>query len=115
MKIRINPATGNIEIKPSNVMYVNKDNEMQSSSSLIFQTISDVSNQVDSFKLPDLPGKPTAVPAYNQSAGYMVYDSAHKDAYIWNGLSWEKEFGNMDGGTPESIYGGLFGIDGGGV
>jgi hypothetical protein len=115
VKIQINPATGKIEIKPNNMMFDNRDNIISPPGSIIFTTILDVPNEVDTFKIPDLAGVPTATPAYSQLGGYMLYDSVHKDVYIWNGTSWDKEFGNMDGGTPESIYGGMFGVDGGGV
>lgn len=85
----INQTIGNLVI--DNIMATDRDNTMASTSSIYFQSITDSAGEVDSFKLPNLAGVPTASPALDASGGWMVYDSTNKNLYIWDGTAWDNQ------------------------
>ena len=64
---------------------------MDTTGSVIFQTIANSGGEVDSFKLPDIAGAPSASPSFSANAGYMVYDSTNKNLYIWDGAAWDNQ------------------------
>lgn len=85
----INATAGNLVI--DDIMAKDRDNLMEDVASIIFPAATDIAGKVDLFKLPDLAGNPTATPAYNLDAGYMIYDSSNKKLFIWDGAAWDDQ------------------------
>lgn len=89
-----NPATGTINqtagaLIIDDLMAKERDNVMASTGAVLFGLVADSAAQLDSFKLPDIAGIPTATPAFSAAAGYLVYDSVGKDLYAWDGSAWD--------------------------
>ena len=51
------------------------------------------------------------------STGDMYYNTADNVAYLYNGTTWVSTvtIGNLDGGLPDSEFGGINAVDCGGV
>lgn len=49
--------------------------------------------------------------------GDMYYNTLDKLIYTYDGTRWvsPSDFGNLDGGLPDTVYGGINAIDAGGV
>lgn len=84
----INQTAGSLII--DNIMAKDRSNTMASVSDILFPTVSDVSAQVDMFRLPTLAGMPTQAPT-KTGEGYMIWDSSNDDLYIWNGSMWDNQ------------------------
>ena len=48
---------------------------------------SQVFHEVDAFRLPAIPGAPTATPTVT-GEGHTVWDSSNNKLYVWGGSSW---------------------------
>lgn len=83
----INQTAGNLVI--DDIMAKERNNVMATTGAILFPLITDTAGQVDSFKLPNVAGAPSATPAFSAVAGYMVYDSTNKNAYVWDGTAWD--------------------------
>lgn len=70
-----------------NMMFENKENEMTAAGAILFGTISDVADEVDSFGVPNLAGAPTATPS--DAGHHLVYDSVGQSLYVWDGTAWD--------------------------
>jgi hypothetical protein len=89
-----NPATGYINATAGNIivddlMAKDRNNVMQSQSAILFGSVTNLAGLLDSFKIPNIAGAPTATPAFSSDAGYMVYDSSNKNLYAWDGTAWD--------------------------
>lgn len=73
-----------------NIMAKERDNVMTTAGAILFPLVTDTAGQLDSFKLPNIAGAPTATPAFSSVGGYMVYDTTNKDLYAWTGTEWDK-------------------------
>lgn len=82
----ITSAAGTFDAE--DLMFDSKENVMESGSAILFPTITDDVDQVDSFRLPALAGTPTAAPA-DGGEGYLVWDSTNDKLYAWNGSAWD--------------------------
>lgn len=83
----INQTAGALIV--DDLMAKERDNVMASSGAVLFGVVANSAAQLDSFKLPNIAGAPTATPAYSSVAGYLVYDSVGKDLYAWDGSAWD--------------------------
>lgn len=72
-----------------NIMAKERNNVMATSGAVLFPTVSDTGAQLDSFKLPDVAGIPTATPSFSSTGGYLVFDTVNKDTYVWDGTAWD--------------------------
>lgn len=85
----INQTAGTLVV--DNIMAKERNNVMATTGAVLFPTITDVAGQVDSLKMPNLAGPPTATPAFSSAAGYQVFDATNGDFYIWNGTTWDNQ------------------------
>ena len=85
-----------------NIMGKERDNVMSTTGSIIFPTITDSAGAVDSFKVPNLAGNPTAVPTFSSTPGYMVYDSSNGLLKLWNGSLWSSDIATASS-VPKTI------------
>lgn len=88
-----NPATGTINqtsgnLIVNNIMAKERENLMTTAGGISFPVITDVAGQVDNFRIPALAAIPTATPTTGGS-GHLVFDSANKNLYIWDGSAWD--------------------------
>lgn len=83
----INQTAGALIV--DNIMAKDRNNVMASTGAVLFSTVTNTAAQLDSFKLPDVAGAPSATPAFSSTGGYMVYDSTNKALYIWDGTVWD--------------------------
>lgn len=105
----VNQTAGNLVI--DNIMAKERNNVMTTSGAILFPAITDVAAQVDSMKMPNIAGVPTATPAFSSVAGYQVFDSTNGDFYIWNGAAWDNQ--NIVKQAEATIYqGGNAGVGG---
>lgn len=84
----INQTAGNLII--DNIMAKERENLMTIAGSVTFPVIADNAGEVDAFRLPALPGAPTASPT-NGGEGHMVWDSTNNRLYIWDGAAWDDQ------------------------
>lgn len=70
------------------IMFQDVENSMAVGSAVLFPVIADNADQLDAFRLPALPGTPTASPT-DGGEGYLVWDSTNDKLYAWNGTSWD--------------------------
>jgi hypothetical protein len=96
------PTTGTINqtagaLVVDNIMAKERNNVMTSAGAVLFPTVTDTAAQLDSFKIPNVAGVPSATPSFSTTGGYMVYDSSNKNLYIWDGSAWD----NLE--TSESV------------
>lgn len=87
-----NPAVGTVNqtagaLVIDDIMAKDRDNVMTTAGSVLFPIVSDVSGQVDAFRLPQVAGAPTASPTVT-GEGYMVWDSSNDKLYVWDGAAW---------------------------
>lgn len=82
----INQTAGDLVI--DNIMAKERSNLLTTAADILFPVISDSAGQVDSFRVPALPGAPSATPT-NAGSGYLVFDSSNEDLYVWNGSAWD--------------------------
>lgn len=83
----INQTAGSLVI--DNIMAKERNNIMTTSGAILFPTITDTAGQVDSFKVPNIAGVPSATPTFSATAGYLAYDSSNKNMYVWDGSAWD--------------------------
>lgn len=88
------PSTGTIgqtagALIVDNIMAKERNNIMTTAGAVLFPTVSDAGGELDSLKIPDIAGVPTATPTYSSDAGYLVYDSTNKNLYAWDGSAWD--------------------------
>jgi hypothetical protein len=82
----INQTAGNLVV--DNIMAKERDNLMTTAGAILFPVISDTAGQVDSLRIPRLPGAPTATPAVS-GEGFMVWDSTDDRLFVYNGTAWK--------------------------
>jgi hypothetical protein len=87
------PTAGSIVLTagtfvPDDLMFENKENSIDVGAAILFPVISDAAGEVDALRVPALAAVPTATPA-DGGTGYLVFDSANNDLYVWNGTSWD--------------------------
>lgn len=92
--IFVNPATATLNQTAGNVlvddlMAKDRDNVMALTGAILFGPVADSAAELDAFKLPVVPGAPSATPAHSADAGYMVYDGVNKNLYLWDGSAWD--------------------------
>jgi len=91
--IFLDPTTGTLN-QTAGLLIVNdilgkeRSNALTTSADLLFPVITDVSGQVDAFRLPVLAGAPTATPTAT-GEGFLVWDSSDDALYAWTGSSWD--------------------------
>lgn len=73
----------------NNIVGKDRDNTIGSAGSILFPLIANTAAQVDALQVPRLAGAPTATPAANSGAGFIVYDDTNNALYLWNGAAWE--------------------------
>lgn len=83
----VNQTAGALII--DNIMAKERNNVMTTAGAILFPTVSDTAGQLDSFKIPNIAGAPTATPTFSSTAGYLVYDSTNKSLYAWDGSAWD--------------------------
>lgn len=88
------PAVGTINqtagaLIADNIMAKERNNIMTTAGAVLFPVVTDTAGQLDSFKLPNIAGVPTATPTFSSVAGYLVYDSTNKNLYAWDGTAWD--------------------------
>lgn len=83
----LNQTAGNLTF--DNIMAKERNNVMTTAGAILFPTVTDTGAQVDSFKIPNIAGAPTATPTFSATAGYLVYDSINKNLYAWDGVAWD--------------------------
>lgn len=88
------PTTGTINqtaglLVVDNIMAKERNNVMTTAGAILFPLITDTAAQVDSFKVPNIAGVPSATPAFSSVAGYLAYDSTNKNMYVWDGAAWD--------------------------
>lgn len=83
----VNQTAGNLII--DDIMAKERNNIMTSASAILFPVVTDSAGELDSFKIPNIAGAPSATPAFSSVAGYMVYDSSAKNMYVWDGSAWD--------------------------
>lgn len=87
-----------------------RNNTIGSAGAILFPLILDTASMVDAFQIPRMAGAPTATPAANSGAGYMVYDDTNNNLYVWDGAAWV----NQDAaGTVGTSYIAATGINAG--
>ena len=64
------------------IMAKERENLMTTAGGVVFPVISDVAGEVDSFRLPQIAGAPTASPT-NGGEGHLVWDSTNDRLYAW--------------------------------
>lgn len=82
----LNQTAGNLIF--NNIMAKERENLMTTAGGIAFPVISDSAGQVDSFRLPQLAGAPSAAPT-NGGEGHLVWDSTNNHLYAWNGSAWD--------------------------
>lgn len=80
----INQTAGALIV--DNIMAKERSNAMTATSDILFGVATDTAGQVDAFKVPHMASAPTATPAANSNAGYLV--SAGGSLYVWDGTAW---------------------------
>lgn len=109
------PAVGTINqtagaLIADDIMAKERNNVMTTAGAVLFPVITDVAGQVDSLKMPNLAGTPTATPAFSSVAGYQVYDSTNKKFYIWDGTAWDDQSTVSAANTIDDSYTSLVAI-----
>jgi hypothetical protein len=69
-----------------NIMAKERSNAMTATSDILFGVATDTAGQVDAFKVPHLASSPTATPAANSNAGFLV--AAGGSLWVWDGTAW---------------------------
>lgn len=69
-------------------MAKDRENTMQTGSSILFPTIENTNSQVDMLRVPVIAGAPTVTPL-TSGEGYMVWDSTNNKLYVWDGAAWQ--------------------------
>lgn len=82
----INQTAGNLVI--DNIMAKERGNTLTTAADILFPVIANSAGQVDAFRVPNLPGVPSATPTAS-GAGFLVYDTSNKDLYAWTGTEWD--------------------------
>lgn len=72
-----------------NIMGKDRNNVMSTAGAVLFPVVTDVAGELDSFKLPNVAGVPSATPSFSAVGGYLVYDSTNKNLYVWDGAQWD--------------------------
>lgn len=68
------------------IMGEDRDNTMQAASSILFPAVTDVAANLDMLQVPQSSAIPTATPANNSNAGFLVeFDGS---LYMWDGSAW---------------------------
>lgn len=85
------PAVGTINqtagaLIVNNIMGKERSNAMTAASDILFGAATDVAGEVDAFKVPHMAAIPTATPAANSNAGYLV--SYNGSLWVWDGAAW---------------------------
>jgi len=83
-------------------MAESKDNVMDVGASIQFPVVTDVTGEVEAFRLPALAGVPSAVPT--SGSGQLVFDSAGKNLYLWNGTEWDNMNTVSDSNRVTNMY-----------
>jgi hypothetical protein len=103
-----NPATGTVNqtagnLVIDNIMAKERENLMTAAGGIAFPVVTDVAGEVDSFRLPQLAGTPTASPT-NGGEGHLVWDSTNDKLYAWNGTSWDDLSTVQSAGAVSNLY-----------
>lgn len=80
----INQTVGSIIV--DNLMGKERSNAMTATSDILFGAATDTAGQVDAFKVPHMAAIPTATPAANSNAGFLV--SYNGSLWMWDGAAW---------------------------
>lgn len=81
----LNQTAGNLIF--DNIMAKERENLMTTAGGISFPVIADSAGQVDAFRLPALPGAPSATPTTG-GEGHMVWDSSNDKLMVWSGSAW---------------------------
>lgn len=102
------PTSGSITITsgtyiPDDMMFDSRENVMETTGAILFPTITDDADQVDSLRVPALAGAPSATPT-DGGEGYMVWDSTNDRMYVWDGATWKDQSIVEDAERLVNIY-----------
>jgi len=82
-------------VAADDLMAKERENLMTTAGSVTFPTITDDAGEVDSLRLPQLAGTPTATPTTG-GEGHLVWDSTNDKMYVWDGAAWSNNFSESD-------------------
>jgi len=102
------PTAGSIVVtsgtrKPDDLMFDSVDNTMETTGSVLFPVITDVAGEVDSFRLPQIAGVPTATPTVS-GEGFLVWDSTGDRMFAWTGSVWDDLSSVSDANRLSNVY-----------